>query len=349
MGLRSSRLSGTILGMLATLSFVSTVATAAETRDLGPACPRPHSTTLLETGKVRVFAMPQEPAGHSEKRHPTISGRPVFACLKATGKSRLLDLPEVGGEKSAYWVTVDERVFATNAALVAYVYSQFYLDTHETWIRVRNLWTGKVIRTCLVGGAIAPRPGPHVTDISLSLSGEVSWKVQDEQQVGGEDHVPGCNPTARSSAVDVNVEDQSAPAGEPLEQLAGHGPYRGLSIVDANGGHPVRRPGGLRLSFGTITEHSGGQPIELPVMGWKSNCNGHSYRLEATSTRLELSREVSTRMRCAGMAREEERWLGGFFRASPHWQLAGGRLILTTRGSRIVMRHLPSNSEKEGG
>lgn len=150
----------------------------------------------METGRVRIYAMPEESEEHARHREPSISGRPVFACLEATGRSRLLDLPEVDGEKPAYWVAVDERVFGTNAPLVAYVYSQYYLDTHETWIRVRNLLSGRVIRTCLVGGAIAPKRGPRVTDIVLSSSGEVGWNAQGDSQSGSEDHVPGCNPAA---------------------------------------------------------------------------------------------------------------------------------------------------------
>ncbi len=199
MGMRSSRLNGALLGALVALITVPTAALAAEAASpptAGSRCDRPHSSTLLETGKVRIYAMPEEPEGHAEHRNPAIFGRPVFACLEATGKSRLLDLPEVGGEKHAYWVKVDERVFAVNVPLVAYAYSQYYLDTHQAWIRVRNLLTGKVIRTCLVGGAIAPGPGPHVTDIVLGSTGEVGWNAQGDSQPSSEEHEPGCNPTA---------------------------------------------------------------------------------------------------------------------------------------------------------
>lgn len=199
MGTRSPRLNGALLCGFVALLALPTVAVAGESGTSptkGSRCDRPYSSTLLETGKVRIYAMPAEAEGHAEHRNPAISGRPVFACLESTGKSRLLDLPEVGGEKHAYWVNVDERVFALNAPLVAYAYSQYYLDTHETWIRVRNLLTGKVIRTCLVGGAIAPRPGPKVTDIVLSPNGEVGWNAQGDFQPSSEEHEPGCDPTA---------------------------------------------------------------------------------------------------------------------------------------------------------
>ncbi len=198
MGIRSPRLSVALLGALIALISVPTTAIAAEATSSmpGPSCDRPYSSTLLETAKVRIYTMPEEAEEHAEHRNPAISGRPVFACLEATGRSRLLDLPEVGGEKHASWVKVDERVFAANAPLVAYAYSQYYLDTHQTWVRVRNLLTGRVIRTCLVGGAIAPRPGPKVTDIVLSPTGEVGWNAQGASQPSSEEHEPGCNPKA---------------------------------------------------------------------------------------------------------------------------------------------------------
>jgi hypothetical protein len=199
MGTRSLRLNAALLGAFFALftlvtAGVAGVAGARSTKD--SRCDRSYSSTLLETGNVRIYAMAAEAGEDSKHTDPAISGRPVFACLEATDRSRLLDLPEVGGEKHAYWVKVDERVFAVNAPLVAYAYSQYYLDTHQTWIRVRDLRTGRVIRTCLVGGAIAPRPGPRVTDIVLGPSGEVGWNAQGESQPSSEEHVPGCNPTA---------------------------------------------------------------------------------------------------------------------------------------------------------
>lgn len=141
----------------------------------------------------------------------------------------------------------------------------------------------------------------------------------------------------------ARAEVSPTPSGEPLEQLAGHGLYWGLSIVGVDGGHPIRRPKGLWLGFHTIIEYpaegSDGEPEEHAALAWNSNCNGHSYILEATATRLNLSKEAQTRKRCTGRIREEETWLEGFFSASPHWRLAHGHLTLTARGSRIVMHH----------
>jgi hypothetical protein len=159
-------------------------------------CDRPSSSKLLETGKVRVYALPEEPTGHPAHRNPTIAGRPVFGCLKATGRTLLLDLPEAGEEKRALWVEVDSQVLAANGPLVGYAYTEYYLDTHVTWVRVRDLRTGAVIRSCFVGGGMAPHRLPRVTDIVLSSSGAVGWDAEGEEPGASENHLPGCNPTA---------------------------------------------------------------------------------------------------------------------------------------------------------
>lgn len=163
--------------------------------DAGSLCSRPGSSTFLETSQVRVYALAAESSAQSEHRNPAIGGRPVFGCLRSTGQARLLDLPELGGDKHAYWVGVDPRTVAANGPLVAYAYTQYYLDTHETWIRVRNLRTGAVIRNCLVGYGMAPHPGVRVTDIILASDGEVGWSAEGEAP-GEENPTPGCNPTA---------------------------------------------------------------------------------------------------------------------------------------------------------
>lgn len=166
---------------------------ATGTSPSGSRCDRPLSTTLLQTAKVRVFAMPAESTTDPRHREPAIAGRPVFGCLESTGRSRLLDL---GGAMNAFSVMVDPATVAANGPLVAYSYSRYYLDTHETLIRVRNLSTGGVIRDCVVGGAIAPRRGPRVTAIVLSSDGEVGWDAEGEDQGRSESQPPGCNPRA---------------------------------------------------------------------------------------------------------------------------------------------------------
>jgi hypothetical protein len=132
----------------------------------------------------------------------------------------------------------------------------------------------------------------------------------------------------------------------PLEQLTGNGTYHGLSIVGANGGRPIRRPRELQLGFHTITDHRGEENEEVTILGWELNCNGHSYRVDVTPTRLNVSEEAGTRIRCAGRVQEEERWLERFFEASPHWRLSGGHLILTARDSRILLRHRRTHAEE---
>ena len=129
----------------------------------------------------------------------------------------------------------------------------------------------------------------------------------------------------------------------PLKALAGHGLYWGLSIVGANGGHPIRRPRELWVGFGTITDY-GGEDLEektdeYAALFWESTCNEHNYEVEATPTRLILGEGESTLVGCMGRVQKEERWLERFFAASPHWRLANGHLTLTARGSQIVLHH----------
>jgi hypothetical protein len=141
----------------------------------------------------------------------------------------------------------------------------------------------------------------------------------------------------------AGAEEHPALSGEPMKRLAGHGHYWGLSIVGANGGHPIRRPRELWLAFGTITDY-GGENFEEKIdeyaaLFWESNCNEHTYKVEPTPTRLNLSGGGGTLVLCSGRVSKEEHWLEQFFRASPHWRLANGHLTLTARGSRIVMHH----------
>jgi hypothetical protein len=159
-----------------------------------PRCARPFSSTLFETGKVRIYALPTEPKGVAARRSPAIGGRPIFGCLKQTGRSRLLDFPEVRNDVGALWVEVGSQAFAAKGPLVAYAYTEYYLDTHTTWVFVRNLRTGAVERTCPVGGGRAPNPRPRVTHIVLRTNGEVSWDAEGEQPTWPEESPPGCEP-----------------------------------------------------------------------------------------------------------------------------------------------------------
>lgn len=143
----------------------------------GPPCVRPFSSTLVETSKVRVYAMPAEPPEHPEHIHPAFFGRPVFACLKKADNRLLLNLPEADAEKRPLWVEVHQAI-AVSGPLVAYAYTQYYLDTHETWIRVRSLRTGTVIRSCPAGGDIAPGSLPHIAKIVLNSRGWVGWSSE---------------------------------------------------------------------------------------------------------------------------------------------------------------------------
>lgn len=136
-------------------------------------CEPPHSTTLLETRKVRIYAMPKDsvplPDGHS------VAGRPVFGCLKNIGEARLLNAP---GEQEGYWFGVDEHALAIHAPLVAYAFTAYYLDSHATFVRVRNLNGNSTVRGCPAGRGLAPRRQPRVGGIVLNARASVAWSVE---------------------------------------------------------------------------------------------------------------------------------------------------------------------------
>lgn len=133
-------------------------------------CEPPHGSTLLETRKVRVFAMPAESEGEG-----SIAGRPVFGCLKRIGRQRLLNAP---GEQSGYWFGVDEHALAVHAPLVAYAFTAYYTDSHKTSVRVRNLNTNATVRGCPAGSGLAPRRLPRVAQIVLNGRGAIAWSVE---------------------------------------------------------------------------------------------------------------------------------------------------------------------------
>lgn len=177
------------------------------------------------------------------------------------------------------------------------------------------------------------------TSIGKGVPGTVKIEVTGNRRPAP---VPPPAPESQATAEPLPASPGAAPLETgPVQALAGHGRYRGLSITGPNSAHPIRRPRELTLSFRTLNEPvgEGAQANEYPVLGWKLNCNGHSYKVEVTTTRLNLSDETETRKRCRGHVQLEERWLERFFAASPRWRLENGRLTLTARGSRIVMRH----------
>jgi hypothetical protein len=144
-------------------------------------CERPSTRTLVETGKVRVYARKEHSVELPDPDRHAIGGRPVFACLKSIGVPRLLDLPEAGGEKRALWVSVAPDVLAVSAPLVAYAFTQYYIDTHETWIRVRDLGTGAVLRSCPAGGDIAPGALPVISRIVVDSQGALAWSAEGQE------------------------------------------------------------------------------------------------------------------------------------------------------------------------
>lgn len=119
--------------------------------------------------------MPEGSVTLRGRNRPAIAGRPVFACLKRTGKSRLLD---ASGEMSAHSVGVDEHVLAIHSPRVAFVLTAYYLDAHETFVRVRDLrGNGGGVRSCSAGVGLAPRHIPRITKVVLNGKGSVAWSA----------------------------------------------------------------------------------------------------------------------------------------------------------------------------
>lgn len=171
-------------------------------------CKRPRSTTLRETRKVRIFAMPREsvtlPGGRS------IDGRPVFGCLKSIGEARLLNAP---GEQEGYGFGVDEHAFGVRAPMVAYVFIVGHFDSQSAFVRVRNLNTNVTVRGCPVGGGLSPGT-PRVAEIVMDSRGKVAWSVEGGT-FGSPFAVVACDSTGQ------HVLDSGE--GIDLESLALHG------------------------------------------------------------------------------------------------------------------------------
>ncbi|MDX6590229.1 MAG: hypothetical protein QOI84_1503 [Solirubrobacterales bacterium] len=140
---------------------------------------------------VRIFAMPKESVELPRDTSHAIFGRPIFACLKATGKSWLLNVP--ASKANAIWLGVDEDALAIHLPRVAYVFTDYYFDSHSTWIRVRDLRSGAITRSCPAGGALAPSRLPLISDLVLNGKGSVAWSVTGGRFPSGNAAVVACD------------------------------------------------------------------------------------------------------------------------------------------------------------
>jgi hypothetical protein len=172
------RLAVVVGALLAAFGVAAGALGAKPSSTARPRCDRPFTSTLLATRKVRIYAMPKESLSPYEEREATVAGRPLFACLKATGDTSLLDLPEEGGGQHAYWVEVDPVSFAVRAPYVAYAFTEYYFDSHATWIRVRNLRTDAQPRSCEAGGGLAPGRLPQIGKIVLGSDLALAWTAK---------------------------------------------------------------------------------------------------------------------------------------------------------------------------
>jgi|GEM_PF-2249971 len=83
---------------------------------------------------------------------------------------------------------------------------------------------------------------------------------------------------------------------------------------------PITEPSDVSISFSASPGHH--------WIGWEVNCNGYGARVKTRHGRLILSELVGTAIACPGPPTLEDRWLGRFFEANPHWSLRGSHLRL---------------------
>jgi hypothetical protein len=211
----SSHARGSFLAAVVVAVGVVAVA-GAGVSDATPArssCDRPAGSTLVETSKVRVYALPEGSVKPANSHAASIAGRPVFGCLVATGRSLPLNFPAT---RSAYWVGVDTDPIAVSSSLVAYAFTQYYLDTHETWIRVRNLRTGRILRSCPAGGGMAPHTFPHIIKLVISSSGAVAWSAEGKPSGPAPGAVLACHsaePTVLDEGEGIDLDSLSLEDG----------------------------------------------------------------------------------------------------------------------------------------
>lgn len=147
--------------------------------DLAPApaassCGSSGAKTLAASPKVRVYQALSTAEGDS----------PVYACLKATGKSWLLGPHAVRG-----WMASMPGPFAIHVKWVAGIeHRQVGQDTGVLYSSARNVGSGKSKPHCLLGGADRPGQLPKIRRVFLTPSGTLVWvaliPTQSTTQIG---------------------------------------------------------------------------------------------------------------------------------------------------------------------
>jgi hypothetical protein len=144
---------------------------------------------------VRIFALAKESVEPPRDKSSAIAGRPIFACLKATGKPWPLNI--TASKTGTIWVGVDEDALAIHFPRVAYAFTDYYFDTHRTWIRVKDLRSGVITRSCPAGGALAPNRLPRISDVVLNGKGSVAWSAVGSQYASSANAVIACDATGQ--------------------------------------------------------------------------------------------------------------------------------------------------------
>jgi hypothetical protein len=173
---RGSRLTAALVGAGAAWVVVAVFA-VSPAASLGPSfrsgdCKPAKSTTLAASRKVRLYSV----------AHPVPSGDgtsipvPIYGCLVATGRSRLLNAPARLHPQSPGLqpVSIDTKIIALHAPWAAYPEQFITADTFTLVVAATNLQSGKTAY-CEVPGTRAPRRGPSVSAIVLKGDGSVAW------------------------------------------------------------------------------------------------------------------------------------------------------------------------------
>lgn len=146
---------------------------------------------------------------------------------------------------------------------------------------------------------------------------------------------PSKAPTPSPSNVTLSspskVEPSPQSEGEPSPQRPEHLWDRAfVSVTVTQDGEPRPLVSGTRIEVAFEKRQPEG------VGRWQAGCNIIGSTVQITEERLVIGDDLAgTSQGCREELYEQDRWLTGFFRSNPHWELSGDRLTLAT--ARTVM------------
>jgi hypothetical protein len=172
------------------LAAVATAAAASTPKAKLVRCERAQSTTLLESRQVRLYSIPTESAH--------IVGAPVFGCYEPTGKSRLLRPPSQG---AGFRYSVEAEAFGLSGPVIAYAVSGYGTDFVSTWVQAVDVRSGRLLRSCLAGGVMAPHPGLEIPAIVVKRNGSLGWSAAEPLK---EASVDACDSTRETRVLETS-------------------------------------------------------------------------------------------------------------------------------------------------